>query len=241
MRYDFAVDDFKQPPHPKGLSLLGNSVKLEPIDVEAHASDLYEAFSLDVKGEIWKYLPYGSFEKFEDFYHWLTNEIAKDEATFFSIIRLTDGKAVGVAAYLRINQIEGSIEVGHLNYSPILQRTTLATEAMYLMMKWAFENGYRRYEWKCNALNVKSRKAAQRLGFSFEGVFRQSNIVKGRNRNTAWFGIIDSEWNSLKKQFERYLSDENFDAENNQIQSLSQLTQPLLYKLDTFELSGVEH
>ena len=241
MRYDFFVDNFKQPPHPKGLSLFGNSVKLEPVDVETHASDLYEAFSLDVNGEIWKYLPYGSFENFEDFCLWLTKETVKDEATFLSIIRLTDGKAVGVAAYLRINQSEGSIEVGHLNYSPLLQRTTLATEAMYLMMKWVFENGYRRYEWKCNALNVKSRKAAQRLGFSFEGVFRQSNIVKGKNRNTAWFAIIDSEWNSLKKQVERYLSDENFDAENNQIQSLSQLVQPLLYKLDTLELSGVEH
>jgi hypothetical protein len=115
----------------------------------------------------------------------------------------------------------------------------MATEAMFLMMEWVFENGYRRYEWKCNALNIKSRKAAQRLGFSFEGIFRQSNIVKGRNRNTAWFSVIDSEWTLLKKQFEMYLLDNNFDSENKQIQSLSGLTQPLLYKVDTLELSGI--
>jgi len=239
MKYDFKVEDFKQPPHPNDIKLNGSLVKLEPINIDMHAKDLYEAYSLDVDGEIWKYLPYGPFGNFEDFSCWLSEEIAKDEATFFSMIRLNDEKAVGIAAYLRINQTDGSIEVGHLNYSPLLQKTTMATEAMFLMMEWVFENGYRRYEWKCNALNIKSRKAAQRLGFSFEGIFRQSNIVKGRNRNTAWFSVIDSEWTLLKKQFEMYLLDNNFDSENKQIQSLSGLTQPLLYKIDTLELSGI--
>ena len=116
----------------------------------------------------------------------------------FAIIRLSDQRAVGVASYLRINQEDGTIEVGHINFSPALQRTTEATEAMFLMMSWAFKAGYRRYEWKCNSLNLKSRKAAQRLGLSYEGVFRQATVSKGRNRDTAWFAAIDKEWPELK-------------------------------------------
>ena len=133
---------------------------------------------------------------------------------------------------------DGSIEIGHINYSPLLQKTREGTEAMYLMMKWAFESGYRRYEWKCNALNTKSRYAAQRLGLSYEGVFRQMSISKGRNRNTAWFAAIDKEWPALNASFETYLSDDNFAADGRPKKALSGLTKPLLYKRDTFEFGS---
>jgi RimJ/RimL family protein N-acetyltransferase len=142
-----------------------------------------------------------------------------------------------VASFLRINPNDGSIEVGHINYSPLLQRTKEGTEAMFLMMKWAFESGYRRYEWKCNALNLKSRKAAQRLGLSYEGVFRQMSISNGRNRNTAWFAAIDNEWLALKRCFETYLSEVNIDDNQQPIISLSELTKPLLYKQDNAEFT----
>ena len=127
--------------------------------------------------------------------------------------------------------------MGHINYSPLLQRTTEATEAMFLMMKWAFDNGYRRYEWKCNALNLRSRNSAQRLGFSYEGVFRQMAIVKGRNRDTAWFAIIDKEWGKVEDCFKKFLFSGNFDKEGRPRVSLSALTKPLLYKLDNLDCS----
>jgi RimJ/RimL family protein N-acetyltransferase len=131
---------------------------------------------------------------------------------------------VGVASYLRIDLPNGSIEVGHLNYSPLLQRTPAATEAMFLMMERAFALGYRRYEWKCDALNAPSRAAAQRLGFSFEGVFRQATVVKGRNRDTAWFAVIDREWPALRNGFQRWLHSSNFDEMGKQRQRLSAMT-----------------
>ncbi len=132
-----------------------------------------------------------------------------------------------MCSYLRINPKDGSIEVGHINYSPLMQAGVAATEVMYLMMRWAFEAGYRRYEWKCNALNAKSRSAAQRLGFSFEGVFRQASITKGRNRDTAWFAIIDKEWPRLNKAFTTWLDPVNFDNNGQQRQRLSDLTAPV--------------
>ena len=182
MEFDFPVENFKTPPHPKGITLVGENVRLEPLNVQNHSANLHEANSLDVEGKNWDYLSYGPFDDLESYQHWLEKEAVKQDPTFFAIIRKLDNKAVGVASFLRINQTDGSIEVGHINYSPLLQRTREGTEAMYLMMKWAFENGYRRYEWKCNALNKKSRYAAQRLGLSYEGVFRQMSINKGRNR-----------------------------------------------------------
>jgi RimJ/RimL family protein N-acetyltransferase len=135
---------------------------------------------------------------------------------------------VGIASYLRIDPHNGSIEVGHINYSPLLQRTPAATEAMYLMMKNAFDLGYRRYEWKCNALNAPSRAAALRLGFSYEGIFRQAAVVKGRNRDTAWYALIDKEWPALKESYLRWLDDSNFDEQGRQRTSLSLLTGPII-------------
>ena len=237
MKEDLIVQDFNAPPHPKGVVLNGNTVRLEPLNVEKHSEDLFESNSLDVEGKNWEYLPYGPFDTLGSYQNWLEEEASKQDPTFFSIVRKSDDKAVGVASFLRINQTDGSIEVGHINYSPLLQRTREGTEAMYLMMEWAFGNGYRRYEWKCNALNKKSRYAAQRLGFSYEGVFRQMAINKGRNRNTAWFATIDKEWNALKACYETYLADDNFNADGKPKVSLSELTKPLLYKFDDKDFS----
>lgn len=236
MERDFAVVDFSPAKHPRNTVLTGGTVILEPLNIKKHAQDLFDAYSEDQGGANWDYLPYGPFQNFELFEAWLITTVSDNDPIFFSIVRTSDNRAVGVAAYLRINQADGTVEVGHLNYAPSLQRTKESTEAMYLMMKWAFENGYRRYEWKCNALNKRSRYAAQRLGFSFEGIFRQSNIVKGRNRNNAWFAAIDSEWEALKVCLETYLDCANFDENGMHRISLSSLTQPHLYKADSLEL-----
>ena len=235
MDYNFIVEGFKTPPHPKGIFLIGDKVRLEPLHAAKHAGELFDANAVDAEGKNWAYLPYGPFDTLESYQNWLADKAAKQDPTFFAILRQSDGKAVGVASFLRINQTDGSIEVGHIHYSPLLQRTREGTEAMFLMMKWAFENGYRRYEWKCNASNKKSRYAAQRLGFSYEGVFRQMSISKGRNRNTAWFAAIDKEWPSLKVCFDTYLADDNFNADGKPKISLSELTNPILHKLDNHE------
>ncbi|MCE2516490.1 MAG: GNAT family N-acetyltransferase [Alphaproteobacteria bacterium] len=212
--------------YPKQLRLEGRHVTLAPL-VAADAPDLQASFDGSTDHAIWSYLPYGPFEDAAAYAEWIKVNTAAGDPHFFTIRLNSTGQAVGVASYLRINPVEGSIEVGHINYAPSLQSTVAATETMFLMMRWAFEQGYRRYEWKCNALNRKSRAAAQRLGFSFEGVFRQASIAKGRNRDTAWFGIIDKEWPELKAAFERWLSDDNFDAEGNQLLRLSALTAPI--------------
>ena len=235
MKEDFLVNGFIPPPHPKGIILSGELVRLEPLDIERHSADLHSANNTASEGENWKYLPYGPFNNLYEYQEWMTREALKDDPTFFSVVRVFDQKSVGLASFLRINQKHGTIEVGHINFSPLLQRTLAGTEAMYLMMRWAFENGYRRYEWKCNALNSKSRRAAQRLGLSYEGVFRQMSISKGRNRNTAWFAAIEKEWPALEKCFQLYFSENNLDKENKPIIALSELTRPLLYKIDTFE------
>jgi RimJ/RimL family protein N-acetyltransferase len=237
MKIGEIVDNFKVPPHPSNIILEGNLVRLEPLKADKHSVHLFESNAIDKEEINWTYLPYGPFETVEKYADWIKEFEKGNDPVFLAIIRKSDSKPVGIASYLRIKPNDGSIEVGHINYSPLLQNTTEGTEAMFLMMKWAFENGYRRYEWKCNALNIKSRNAAQRLGLSYEGVFRQMGIKKGRNRNTAWFAAIDKEWKDLKKCFENYLSDDNFDERKLPKVSLSSLTKPILYKLDNMEFS----
>ena len=234
------LESYIPPPHPRGIALSGQSVRLEPLDVGKHSEDLFDANTMDPTGANWAYLPYGPFATLEAYQTWLGEVSITPDPNFFAIIKRADNRAVGLASYLRINPQDGSIEVGHINYSPLLQKTREGTEAMYLMMKWAFESGYRRYESKCNALNTKSRYAAQRLGFSYEGVFRQMSISKGRNRNTAWFAAIDKEWPALKASFEIYLAQDNFDADGRPKQALSGLTKPLLYKQDTLEFGSAQ-
>lgn len=204
--------------------MTGQFVTLVPPDAAAHAQALHAANQLDTTRKMWTYLPYGPFTDFEKYHAWLESMAKSTDPLFYTIINLQNQAPVGLAAYLRITPESGAIEVGHLNYSPLLQQTPAATEAMYLMMEHAFSLGYRRYEWKCDALNAPSRSAAQRLGFKFEGIFRQATVVKGRNRDTAWYSIIDTEWPALKETFQRWLHPDNFDVQGRQRQRLSELT-----------------
>ena len=218
------VENWSPPPRPERRAMPGQYCVVEPMSIEKHSADLFEANRRDREDRIWVYLPYGPFASLDEYRQWLTATCLSDDPMFFSIIDRQTGKAAGVASYLRINPGAGSIEVGHINYAPAMQNTALATEAMYLMMKNVFDLGYRRYEWKCNALNRRSCDAATRLGFTFEGIFRQMLVVKGRNRDTAWYGLIDKEWPALEQAFQTWLATDNFDGDGVQRRSLSVLT-----------------
>jgi len=196
--------------------MVGRFCRLEAVDPQHHAAALFAANALDAEGRMWTYLPYGPFATLADYRSWMEGACMGNDPLFFTIMDCAGNKPLGLASYLRIDPRSGSIEVGHLAYSPLLQRTAAATEAMYLMMSRAFELGYRRYEWKCDALNAPSRSAAQRLGFTFEGIFRQATVVKGRSRDTAWFAIIDQDWPAIREAFIRWLSPANFDAAGRQ-------------------------
>ncbi len=206
----------------------GRFCRIEPLDADLHAESLYAANSLDTEGRMWTYLPYGPFDTLDSYRSWVESVCNSNDPLFHAILDNRTGRAVGVASYLRIDSRNGCIEVGHLGYSPLLQRTPAATEAMFLMMERVFDLGYRRYEWKCNALNLPSCRAAERLGFSYEGIFRQAVIVKGRNRDTAWYAMIDTEWPALREAFRRWLHPENFDEQGKQRTRLTELTSPLL-------------
>ena len=192
------------------VTLTGRTCRLEPL-TEAHLDGLYDALCVDSPPEVWTYMPAGPFAGREAFRAYV-DHLASLPATIPFAIVLADGTPVGIAAYLRIDHANGTAEVGYITYASLVQRTTAATEAMYLMAAHAFDVvGVRRYEWKCDSLNQPSMQAAARLGFTFEGVFRQATVVKGRNRDTAWFAITDHEWPALKERFERWLDPGNFD------------------------------
>ncbi|MAF08614.1 MAG: GNAT family N-acetyltransferase [Acidiferrobacteraceae bacterium] len=205
----------------------GAYCRLTLLNPKAHAADLFDAFAEDTDNVDWVYLPYGPFDSLPALKAWLAEIAGQSDPLFYTVMD-RQGKAVGVASYLRITPASGSIEVGHIHFSPRLQATPAATEAMYLMMKHAFTLGYRRYEWKCDALNQRSRRAALRLGLSFEGVFRQATVYKGRNRDTAWYAAVDLEWPRLRAAFEAWLDPANFDDSGQQQQSLSELTASIL-------------
>jgi RimJ/RimL family protein N-acetyltransferase len=210
-----------RPPPPRSV-MEGRFCIVDPVDPARHAADLHAANSADQQGRNWTYLPYGPFDRAEDYRLWLDRVCGADDPLLHAIIERRGGRAVGVASYMRIDPAAGVIEVGGINYAPPLQRTAAATEAMYLMMRRVFDElGYRRYEWKCDSLNAPSRAAAQRLGFQYEGLFRQATVYKARNRDTCWFSILDSEWPRLKMGFEHWLDPANFDATGRQRQSLS--------------------
>lgn len=216
------VKNWVSPARPSGETLAGQHVLLEPLSAERHAALLYRAYAGE--DHVWDYLPYGPFSSASQYHRWVRDSEGEADPYFFAVKGLAQEQWVGVASFLRINPEAGSIEVGHINFSPALQRTPAATEAIFLMMQWAFHAGYRRFEWKCDALNGPSRRAAQRLGLSYEGVFRQATIVKGRNRDTAWFAAIDAEWPALKEAFEAWLSPRNFDTHGQQKERLGDLT-----------------
>lgn len=223
------VSNWQPPVVPTSAVLEGRYTRLEPLQTQHHAA-IHLANSVDDR--IWDYLPYGPFANAGAYSDWATSVQDSPDPFFYAIYDKQQETWAGVASYLRIAPQAGSIEVGNINYAPQLQKTRAATETMYLMMQWAFDAGYRRYEWKCNALNLGSRRAAQRLGFSYEGIFRQALVVKGRNRDTAWFAAIDDEWPALKSAFETWLSPNNFDAEGRQRTRLSDLTAPILVARD---------
>jgi RimJ/RimL family protein N-acetyltransferase len=216
------LPDWTARPAPPRTPLGGRFCRLEPLEAKRHAAALHEAHSFDAEGRNWTYLPYGPFESAAAYSRWVESAESQEDPQFFAIVLEASGRPVGVASFLRIVPEMGVIEVGHLSFSPALQRTPAATEAMFLMMRRVFrELGYRRYEWKCDALNAPSRRAAERLGFRYEGTFRQMHVVKGRNRDTAWFSILDSEWPGLEPAFERWLAPGNFDDAGAQRRSLA--------------------
>ena len=218
------VPDWSPRPRPSRDPMQGRFCRLEALDADRHAEALHAAYALDRDGRNWTYLPYGPFESAAAYRAFVESVQAADDPLFFAIVDLATGRPIGVASWLRIDPAMGVIEVGHLSFSPALQRTPHATEAMVLMMRRAFaELGYRRYEWKCDALNAPSIAAAKRLGFTFEGVFRQAVVTKGRNRDTAWLSIVDREWPALHAAFEAWLDPANFDADGRQRRRLEEL------------------
>ncbi len=208
---------------PPRTAMVGRRCAVEPLELSRHSGKLYDSGLDKASASDWTYLPEGPFETLAEFATWLKDSNEDSGRVVHAIVDVKTGSAVGVASYLNIAPATGSIEVGYILYSPQLQNTAAATEAMYLMMRRVFsELGYRRYEWKCDALNARSRKAAQRLGFTFEGIFRQATIYKGRNRDTAWYSIIDREWGRLNHAFQSWLDDANFDSTGNQKRRLEE-------------------
>ncbi|WP_170784689.1 GNAT family N-acetyltransferase [Ruegeria lacuscaerulensis] len=207
-------------PMPPRTDMQGRFCSVVPLDAKQHTSGLYRAFAQDEDGRNWTYLPEEPITSEPAFSDWMEQAERSADPMFHTILDAT-GTPVGHATYLRINPDAGVIEVGYIHFSPLMQRTPVATEAMYLMMRRVFDElGYRRYEWKCDALNAPSRSAAERLGFTFEGIFRQATHYKGRNRDTAWYSILDSEWPRIRSAFEAWLTPENFDQTGQQRQSL---------------------
>ena len=216
-----SLSDWTPRPFPARETMQGRTCRLEPLDPARHADDLIEAFARDAEGRTWTYLPYGPFESADAHRAWLREISSQRDPQFYAIVDEATGRAIGQASYLRIDPANGAIEVGHLAFSPLLQQTTAATEAMYLMMRRALEEyGYRRYEWKCDSLNGPSWSAAERLGFTFEGIFRQATVPKQRNRDTTWLSILDGEWPAIRDALEGWLAPGNFDAEGRQRRSL---------------------
>ncbi|MBY6068783.1 GNAT family N-acetyltransferase [Leisingera aquaemixtae] len=209
---------------PGHSGMAGRYCRVEPLDAARHTADLFAAFSQDQSGAIWTYIPWGPFGTEAELRTWVQGASGVDAQPYFAIVNGASGKAEGVASYMRIKPEHGVIEVGGITYAPSLQRTPAATEAMFLMMARVFNDlGYRRYEWKCDALNAPSCRAAERLGFTYEGLFRQAIVYKGRNRDTAWYSVIDSEWPRLEAAYAEWLDPGNFDAQGQQMQSLGRL------------------
>ena len=203
---------------PERRVLEGAYVRLEPVNVAAHAASLYAlSHARPEDAVLWTYMAYGPFADQAAFEGWLAERARSDDPLFFAIVDLASGAASGMASYLNIAPAHGCVEIGHIWFAPVLQKTRAASEAIFLMMRHAFDDlGYRRLEWKCDALNAASRRAARRFGFTYEGTFRQHMVVKGRNRDTAWFAMLDREWPAVRAAFERWLAPDNFDAAGRQ-------------------------
>ena len=207
---------------PPRKTVIGGTVRLEPLAPDAHGSDLYAVSKDDP--DIWTYLAKGPFGSDQEMRSWLEACAASSDPLFFAVVDAETGRAVGMVSFLRIEPEHGVIEIGHIWFSNLLRRTRAASEAIFLMLHLAFDDlGYRRVEWKCNAGNAASRRAAERFGFAYEGTFLQHLIVKGRNRDTAWYSIIDGEWPAVRAALEAWLAPANFDAEGRQRRPLSEM------------------
>jgi RimJ/RimL family protein N-acetyltransferase len=220
------LSNWKPVPLPRPTSLSGHAVTLEPLDAARHTTDLWQA--LGGHDELWQWFRDGPHADEAGLRTALQAKQADSASVFFAIVPAETGRIAGYASLMRMDPLNGVIEVGNVLFSPVLQRTRAATEAMYLMARHVFEElGYRRYEWKCNAENQPSRRAAVRFGFTFEGIFRQHMVVKGRNRDTAWFAMLDHEWPARKRAFEAWLVPDNFDAAGQQRKPLAAMATAL--------------
>jgi RimJ/RimL family protein N-acetyltransferase len=207
---------------PDRTAIDGDLVRLEVLDPERHSTSLFTSSHVPGAEGLWQHLPYGPFADQAEFDAWLAQRAASNDPLFYAVVDWESMRAVGMASFMRMKPDNGVIEIGHIWFAPELQRTRKATEAIFLMARTAFDElGYRRLEWKCDSLNVPSRRAADRFGFTFEGIFRQHMIVKGRNRDTAWFSITDGEWPSRKAAFESWLAPDNFDQLGRQRRTLA--------------------
>ncbi len=216
--------DWQPPAAPARDTLVGRYVRLEPLDPARHGDDLCQALrGPDADPLLWDYLPYGPFSGRTDFDAWLAGHAASRDPLCFAVTDVASGRARGLLAYLSLAPAHGSLEIGHVAFGHAMQRSRASTEAVYLLAARAFELGYRRLEWKCDSRNRRSWRAAERLGFVHEGVFRQHRVVKGRNRDTAWFSLLDGEWPSRRAAFERWLDPANFDDQGRQRQRLEAL------------------
>jgi RimJ/RimL family protein N-acetyltransferase len=209
---------------PARTAMNGDVVRLEVLDPKRHEESLFTSSHSAAAEGLWQHLPYGPFANQEEFTAWLEQRAAETDPLFYAVVDWKSMRALGMASFLRINPHHGVIEIGHIWFAPELQRTRQATEAIFLLARHAFDDlRYRRLEWKCDSLNVPSRRAADRFGFTFEGIFRQHMIVKGRNRDTAWFSITDGEWPARKAAFEAWLAAENFDPDGQQRRGLAEV------------------
>ena len=221
MRADRPIPNWQPVRRPARVNLEGRFVRLEPLDVAEHAASLHASLHDGGDPKLWDYLRVGPFPDRSDFDAGLTDLAADDDENFYAVVDIASGDAVGFLAFLRIDEQNGSIEIGWIAFGASMQRTPLSTEAVYLLAKNAFDLGYRRLEWKCNAANTRSWRAAERFGFIYEGTFRNHQVSKGRNRDTAWFSIIEEEWPPLQQAFERWLSPDNFDEAGHQRRPLA--------------------
>jgi len=211
---------------PQRRSMEGQYCNLQALEPR-HARELFDAYGAAADGRDWTYMAMGPFSELSAFQQYVEKAAASDDPLHYAVIDRRTGLAVGTLALMRIDLANGVIEVGNVMFSPLLMRTPISTEAQYLLMKYVFDGlGYRRYEWKCDSFNAPSRKAAQRLGFQFEGIFRQAMLYKGRSRDTAWFSIIDSEWPAVRSAFDDWLNPANFDSAGLQRRSLADLRSP---------------
>lgn len=221
-RVGMPVPGWRPVQRPQRLVIEGRYCRLVPLEPELHAADLFELTCVEGDESTWTYMHYGPFSSLESFRTWMTDYCRTGDRLFYAIVGCRDGRPKGFACYHRIDPDNGSIEVGNVYYGPSLRRTAAATEAMYLMMFEAFYMGYRRYEWKLDALNIPSHKAARRFGFTFEGTFRQGHVYKGRNRDISWYSMLDSEWNWLQRAYEEWLDPHNFDNRGKQRSKLEE-------------------